>query len=351
MKLKRKIKHRHLYVFVVLRILLAFILIFSVLQDKTNLVLFLFVFTVGIAFIDGFMAKRVRLVSQFRSLFDPFADKVLIIGLSLALYFHSTFPLWLLLVYTVKDVFFVTVVLVMLIRNPSVIFRSNLVDKICAFIQMLVLGFFLIGEPDMILLWISVVFVAASLIVSFFRSGIKIVRYRTDLQTIRFRNLIKVPDLFTFGNILSGLVSIFFVLRGYFFQASIALLISVAFDYLDGKVAAMMHTERDFGKHLDSLADTVSFGIATALFGFALNQSLLAIVAFTLFIFAGVLRLARYNIMEFSGEKEYTGMPITVNGIIVPLLFLFKVPFVFYPYVYLALAIAMVSPFSVKKIL
>ena len=60
------------------------------------------------------------------------------------------------------------------------------------------------------------------------------------------------------------------------------------------------------------------------------------------------MRLARYNIMDLKGS--FQGMPITLNGIIIPLTYFLKVPIKFYPYIYLMLGILMVSSFRVKKL-
>jgi CDP-diacylglycerol---serine O-phosphatidyltransferase len=349
MKFKPFRNNRQLNLLIVLRVLLGLLTVLAVVERQQLIGLFLFVLTVTIGFLDGFLAKRASVRSQFRSIFDPFADKILIVGVAFALFQQSKLAGHVLLVYLLKDLLFVLCAVVIFLKNVKTVFRSNVVDKVCAGVQMLALFFVLYGKPDAVLLLISVVFVVLSVVVSLFRSGTKIVKYRTDLQDISFRKLIKLPDLFTFMNLLMGIGSMFLVFQGKFLYASIALILAVLFDIFDGKVAKWMNAERDFGKNLDSLADTVSFGVAPAVFGFALEKSLLANIAFTLFILAGVLRLARYNIIEFTGEKEFTGMPITVNGLVVPLLFIFGVPTAAYPYVFLLLAVAMVSPVTIKK--
>jgi len=96
------------------------------------------------------------------------------------------------------------------------------------------------------------------------------------------------------------------------------------------------------------LADTISFGVAPAVFGFSLMQTPLAIVAFTIFIFCGILRLAKYNIIDL--KKEYEGMPITLNGLLIPLIYFLRVPFDFYPYIYLILGVLMISSLRIKKL-
>ena len=172
-------------------------------------------------------------------------------------------------------------------------------------------------------------------------------RHKTELEEISFRKLFKLPDVFTLLNVSMGLLAILLVISDRYYFAITALIFAVVFDYLDGRVARMIGREGDFGKQLDSLADTISFGVAPAIFGFTLIQTKFAVIVFALFLFAGVLRLARYNIIEFNGE--FAGMPITVNGLVIPLVYILGVPAKAYPYIYLFLAILMVSPLKFKK--
>ena len=149
------------------------------------------------------------------------------------------------------------------------------------------------------------------------------------------------------ANIIFGLTAIFFAINGNYIYMVILLFLAVISDYADGKLAKRLKQQNTFGKELDSLADTISFGVAPAIFGFSLIQTPLAIVSFTIFLFCGVLRLARYNIMNL--REEFTGMPITLNGIIIPIIYLTKVPFDFYPYIYILLGVLMVSSLRIRK--
>jgi len=241
-----------------------------------------------------------------------------------ALFLNGMLPFWVMIVYLVKDLLVIAGALFVLAKNTKTIFRTNAIDKVAVFIQLFTLFVVLMGKTDYVLVWISVGFVILSFITTLFRSGVRVVRYKTDLEEIRFRKLLKLPDLFTFLNIFMGLFAILLVIKGYYLFSVVALLFAVAFDYLDGKIARLIKREGEFGKQLDSLADTISFGVAPAIFGFNLIQTNFAIIVFTLFLFAGVLRLARYNVMEFSGE--FAGMPITVNGVVIPLIYFLKVP-------------------------
>lgn len=175
---------------------------------------------------------------------------------------------------------------------------------------------------------------------------------------MKMKDIIKVADFFTIGNLTFGMLTIFYALLKLFPYAAIFLLIAVLFDYLDGKIARMSRkvTEqgKQFGKQLDSLADIVSFGVAPAVFGFALGlQEWWHILILLFFVAAGMLRLSRFNVTETPGYFE--GIPITVNGFLFPLLFsLWR----FFPYAleyilvaYLIMSFAMLSSIKIKKML
>ncbi len=336
------------FTLILLRILLALIIFLLIFFDGDMLALYLFILTASVAFLDGFLAKRNKIRSQLRSILDPFADKLLINLTAVALFLKGMLPSWVVIIYLAKDIFVVLGALVILIKNTKAIFRTNVIDKVSVFIQIFTLFTILMGYMDYVLVWTSIAFVIFSFITTLFRSGMRVVRYKTDLEEIRFRKLVKLPDLLTLMNIFMGLIAILLIINEDYLLAIIALLLAVLFDYLDGKVARLMNREGEFGKQLDSLADTISFGVAPAIFGFSLIQTNFALIVFALFLFAGVLRLARYNIMEFTGD--FAGMPITINGLVIPLIYFLKVPTNIYPYIYLFLAILMVSPLKVKKL-
>lgn len=166
--------------------------------------------------------------------------------------------------------------------------------------------------------------------------------------------LLEIQDLFTFGNAACGMLSIFFSMRGDFRVAAMLLLAAVVMDYLDGKVARLVTKKpHPFGRELDSLADAVSFGAASAVFGFSYldassANSTLSYIAFTFFLLCGIARLARFNITKIEG---YEGMPITINGLIIPVIYFAGLCRCYYPYAYLLSALLMISSIRIKKII
>ena len=163
-----------------------------------------------------------------------------------------------------------------------------------------------------------------------------------------YSKLIRLPDYFTLLNAVSGLLSILFSISEKYITALIFILVAVVMDFLDGKMARFVNRDNRFGKELDSLADIVSFGVAPAVFAFMHTRTLFAVVSFAVFLLAGILRLARYNSVKPSAF--FSGMPITLNGVIIPAAFFLEVPLSYYPFVFLALAVLMLVPVKIRRI-
>jgi CDP-diacylglycerol--serine O-phosphatidyltransferase len=156
-------------------------------------------------------------------------------------------------------------------------------------------------------------------------------------------------DGITLSNSMFGMLSIFAVVRGFPRQACYFLLIAVVMDYLDGKFAKKLGRTSPIGKELDSLADTISFGVAPAVFGFMLAEGIFIIIPLIIFLSCGIIRLAKFNVQVIKGH--YFGMPITMNGILIPIIYFGGVPLPYWPYIYFISAVLMVIPFKLKKVL
>jgi CDP-diacylglycerol--serine O-phosphatidyltransferase len=167
---------------------------------------------------------------------------------------------------------------------------------------------------------------------------------RKDDDPARQRRMRKglyiLPSLFTSVNIAAGYYAVFEAIQGanlasepwHYDRAAIAIGFAIVFDGLDGRVARMTNTTSDFGRELDSLADVITFGMAPAILAFLWGFHQLAManealevklvrfgaVATFLFLAAGAMRLARFNIQlnpqpsnpGRPGRKYFVGMPI-----------------------------------------
>jgi CDP-diacylglycerol---serine O-phosphatidyltransferase len=169
-------------------------------------------------------------------------------------------------------------------------------------------------------------------------------RRDTDRPRGRMRKgMYILPSLFTTANIAAGFFAIIETVRGSIAEprhldfAAMAIGFAVFFDGLDGRIARMTHTESDFGREFDSLADVVTFGVAPSLLAWMWGFHLLPVtmstdlrikvvqfgtIACFAFLIAGASRLARFNITSNPqpsnpgrpGKKYFVGMPIPAGA-------------------------------------
>ena len=339
-------KKRRSFTFTLLRVLLAFILFFVILSGRKNISIYLFCLTAFLSFFEAFIYRKQE--SQLRSIVSLLADKFLVNLTAIALVILNLLPVWIMLIFLGRDILTIIGGAYLFYKDIRREFKPTAIGKITLFFQIISLVPILLGSVDWILLWAAIALTGVSASELLFKSEFRLTR-RTDIREFfKIIQLIKLADVFTLVNVIFGLVAIFFSIKNNHDLAIAALFLAVVADYFDGKVARRLDQQNVFGKELDSLADTISFGVAPAIFGFSLIQTPLAIVAFTIFLFSGILRLARYNIMH--AKDGFEGMPITLNGIIIPIIFLLDVPIEFYPYIYIALGILMVSSIRFRKI-
>ncbi len=352
-KMRIRIKRERIFLaLTLLRIVLAFVVGILVLNEKNNIARIFFIVTALISFFEGFISKKLIEKSLLKSILDFFADKLLVNIVALVLAVKGILPLWVMLVFLARDIITLVIGFILFYRDFRREFKATVLGKISLFFQIIALIPALMGNLDWILIWIAIVMTATAGIEALFKSEFRLIKKKTAMDDFKMMRLIKFADVFTLTNVIFGIISILFSVKGWYASASAMLILAVASDYLDGKIAKEMGQQNEFGKELDSLADTVSFGVAPAIFGFTLIQTPLAVISFTIFLFCGILRLARYNIMDFKGG--YQGLPITLNGLIIPLIYfsrnLLHIEIKFFPYIYLVLGILMVSSIKIKKV-
>jgi CDP-diacylglycerol--serine O-phosphatidyltransferase len=165
----------------------------------------------------------------------------------------------------------------------------------------------------------------------------------------------QLPNVLTLCNIAMGLSSIITASLGNFTMAGLLIIIGAVFDRLDGHVARKYELTSEMGKQLDSLSDLITFGIAPAVSLFLLSFTEYFVLGFILtviFVTCGAYRLARYNILEFSGV--YIGLPITIAGFLLALLALLQTQTAVHPYwtaiIMLFLSYLMVCKKEIKKV-
>nr|VFJ76363.1 MAG: CDP-diacylglycerol---serine O-phosphatidyltransferase [Candidatus Kentron sp. FM]VFJ77115.1 MAG: CDP-diacylglycerol---serine O-phosphatidyltransferase [Candidatus Kentron sp. FM]VFK24051.1 MAG: CDP-diacylglycerol---serine O-phosphatidyltransferase [Candidatus Kentron sp. FM] len=127
------------------------------------------------------------------------------------------------------------------------------------------------------------------------------------------RGIFLLPNLFTTAALFAGFYAIVAAMGERFEAASVAIILAIVLDGLDGRVARITHTESAFGAAYDSLSDMVAFGLAPALVAYEwslVSLGKLGWLAAFVFTASAALRLARFNVQIDVADKRYfQGLP------------------------------------------
>jgi len=132
-----------------------------------------------------------------------------------------------------------------------------------------------------------------------------------------------VPNAITAAAMCSGLTGVRFAISEEWAFAILAIVLAGVLDGIDGRVARLLKGQSRFGAELDSLADSLSFGMAPAIIFYLWTlQDLSRIGWFAALAFAicCALRLARFNAQIDVDEQPHksagflTGIPAPVGA-------------------------------------
>lgn len=168
--------------------------------------------------------------------------------------------------------------------------------------------------------------------------------------------------ILTYIGVLFGVTGVYFAVNGKLDQAMICLIVAGLCDLFDGTLAKRFkrdESELEFGKEIDSLADSVSFLALPLLIGLAISGgSALPVIAYAIYVLAGIIRLAYFNLTgveETTTGKTYHGLPVTYAALIFPVLYL-PLSFlprefitILWPFICLAVAGAFIIDFRIPK--
>lgn len=147
------------------------------------------------------------------------------------------------------------------------------------------------------------------------------------------RGLSFIPNAFTLGNLLCGVLAICFITEAPE-MAVYFVLCGAIFDFFDGMLARLLKVQGEMGKQLDSLADMVTFGVVPALMALKLVSDLGPSwnfvfleherAVFNLASYSNILvisialgsayRLAKFNIST-DQTSDFKGLPTPANAI------------------------------------
>jgi CDP-diacylglycerol--serine O-phosphatidyltransferase len=132
-----------------------------------------------------------------------------------------------------------------------------------------------------------------------------------------------LPNAITAAALCAGLTGIRFAIDSNWSYAILLVILAGVLDGIDGRIARLLNAQSRFGAELDSLADSLSFGVAPALILFLWSlKDLPSFGWFAALAFAicSALRLARFNAGIDTDEQPHksagflTGVPAPVGA-------------------------------------
>ncbi len=154
----------------VLRLILVPVFIVLYMKDQRWAALGVFAAASLTDLLDGKIARKYNLITNFGKLFDPLADKLLILSAIVCFGLKGVFPWAAIILVAAKELLLVIGGAVML--KKGIVVSSNMLGKVAmtAFVAAVILGFFhpelaAAGIPlDQIVLWLSAALAVAALI-------------------------------------------------------------------------------------------------------------------------------------------------------------------------------------------
>ncbi|MFO7789219.1 MAG: CDP-alcohol phosphatidyltransferase family protein [Bacteroidales bacterium] len=127
-----------------------------------------------------------------------------------------------------------------------------------------------------------------------------------------------IPSGITMMNWVAGVFSIVAASVDMYLEAALLILIAALFDLFDGLVARLIDAQSKIGAELDSLADSISFGLAPSflMYRILLDWQFDAWMLYLVFLpgAAAVLRLAIYNVRH-QNKNYFVGLAVPASAL------------------------------------
>lgn len=112
-----------------LRIILTIPAVILFIRDQWMWGLIILAVAVLTDWLDGFLARKLNVVSEFGKAFDPFADKIMAVGMIILLIVKMDFPLWYFITLVVRDLS-ISLLSVQMYKKHKLVGGSNILGKL-----------------------------------------------------------------------------------------------------------------------------------------------------------------------------------------------------------------------------
>jgi CDP-diacylglycerol--glycerol-3-phosphate 3-phosphatidyltransferase/CDP-diacylglycerol--serine O-phosphatidyltransferase len=342
--------NRHLANIITLIRILGVILIFWFTPYKTNLMLIwtviIYTFVCLTDIIDGWVARKLNIVSDIGKILDPLADKIVVLVLLplLEMQVITSLPVFIILARE----FAIMGLRVAAAKTGTIIpayisgkIKTGVTLPVCgilfaratveivpnlppALVPLDLLRQWIYQWPTLvfnILIWTTVVITLWSFL-DYFRSFIwqqYVIKAGGDEKKAKKFLYMLIPNFLTLVNLGFGSAAVIFAAFKMYHITVVLVLLGMFLDAIDGKLARKFETVTKFGAKLDSRADFISFGIAPAVIIFGLLSAKincfynLPCLAIAIGYYGAVhFRLHRF---DQKGHSDYfTGLPSPIGA-------------------------------------
>lgn len=122
------------------RILLVPVIVWAITSGEMLLAFTLFLAAGVSDAVDGFLAKRFGMASEFGAYLDPLADKALIVSIYVTLGISGAIPRWLVILVVSRDIMIVSAVMLSWLMDKPVAVKPLLVSKLNTVAQIVFAG-------------------------------------------------------------------------------------------------------------------------------------------------------------------------------------------------------------------
>ncbi|GAB6107164.1 CDP-diacylglycerol--glycerol-3-phosphate 3-phosphatidyltransferase [Fusibacter bizertensis] len=120
------------------------IVYFSNYESAHYLALIIFIFAGVTDFLDGYIARRYQYITPFGTVFDPLADKLMLLTALISLYSDRIIPFWVLLIMLIKELFMIVAGIYLYMRKAKLIIPSNVFGKLATVVFSLAIALLLL---------------------------------------------------------------------------------------------------------------------------------------------------------------------------------------------------------------
>jgi len=137
---------------------------FSAMESAHTIALIIFIFAGFTDFLDGYLARKYQVISPFGTVFDPLADKLMLLAALSSLYLDHIIPLWVLAIMLMKELFMICAGIYLYLRKEKMIIPSNLFGKLATVVFSLAIVLLLIMPETKSLQYLVILAVGFKLI-------------------------------------------------------------------------------------------------------------------------------------------------------------------------------------------